>query len=303
MGNNPAAQIHANNSLANCISSHWSVDGLDGATRYSLTGGYQANSENVSGSDYCRSGHLGYDAISSIGEEVQLAMDGWMKSTGHRTNILKARHKKLNIGLAWDRYNFVAVQQFEGDYVEFTSLPNIKGGVLSMEGTVSNGANLEHGDHFRVIIGYRPPPHELTRGQIAKTYGVCPGRNVAHLSYKSDGEVDSTWKTCPSPYDIPPNTIGPSSGREAHTYWQEARRLWEEGSETLPITSRKIKMSKFRLEGDKFDISADIGRVLESHGPGLYQVNLFGILDGEIELISEYVIFYGIRRPTNYNPS
>ena len=302
MGNNRAAQIHADKSLADCISSHWSTDGLDPAMRYSLAGGYQSNSENVSGSDYCRSAGLGYSVISSISNEVQEAMEGWMDSSGHRDTILTPRHRRVNIGLAWDRYNFVAVQQFEGDYVEFTSLPKIVGGVLSMEGQVKNRADLEHGDHFRVIIDYRPPPHEITRGQISRVYAICKGRKVAHLSYKSDGEVESTWKTCPSPYDILPDVPGPSSGREAHLFWQEGRRLWEEGKETLPIVSQKIKMSKFQLDGDKFAISADIEDVLDAWGTGVYQVNLWGVLDGEGELISEYVVFHGMPRPAGYGP-
>ena len=300
MGDNRAAQIHANNSLTNCISSHWSADGLDPDSRYSLAGGYQSNLENVSGSDYCRMGALGYSPISSISSEVREAMEGWMDSSGHRANILKPRHRKLNVGLAWDRYNFVAVQQFEGDYVEFTSLPHIVGGVLSMEGRVKNGANLEHGDHFRVVIAYRPPPHELTRGQISRVYSICLGRKVAHLSYKSSGEVETTWKTCASPYDIPQDTPGPSSARESHLFWLEGRELWEESKKTLPIASQKIKMSKFQLEGEEFTISADIGDVLEVHGPGLYQVNLFGVLDGEVELISEYVLFHETPRIAGY---
>lgn len=302
MGDNRAAQIHADNSLANCISSHWSADGLDPAMRYSLAGGYQANSENVSGSDYCRLGILGYSVISSISNEVREAMESWMGSSGHNTNILNSRHRKVNIGLAWNSYNFVAVQQFEGDFVEFTLLPKIEGNEFSMEGRVKNGANLEHGDHYRVIITYRPPPHELTRGQIARVYSICPGRKVAHLSYKSDGEVETTWKTCPSAYDIPPDLPGPSSASEAHMFWQEGRRLWEKGKEALPIVSQKIKMSKFKLSGGNFAVSADIEEVLDTWGPGVYQVNLFGVLDGEVELISEYAIFHSTPRPVGYGP-
>ena len=49
--------------------------------RYSLAGGYQANSENVSGSDYCRLPNQGYSLISNISNEVQKAMDGWMNSS------------------------------------------------------------------------------------------------------------------------------------------------------------------------------------------------------------------------------
>lgn len=53
LGDNIAAQLHAESSLANCFSGHWGVDGLKTHMRYPLAGGYQANAENGSGSDYC----------------------------------------------------------------------------------------------------------------------------------------------------------------------------------------------------------------------------------------------------------
>ena len=134
MGDNWAAQIHADNSLANCVSSHYSPDGLQGVMRYSLAGGHQANSENVYGSDYCRSGELGYSEISSIAEEVRASVRLWMDSSGHRKTMLNPRHRKLNIGLAWDSHNFHAVQQFESDNIEFSVPPRIENGILSMEG-------------------------------------------------------------------------------------------------------------------------------------------------------------------------
>ena len=221
-GDNGAAQIHADNSLANCISSHWSVDGLTPTMRYSLAGGYQSANENASGSDYCRLPGQGYSAISSVAEEVREAMEGWMDSPGHRDNILKPRHRKVNIGLAWDWYNFVAVQQFEGDYVEYTVLPTLNGGELSMEGKLKNGANLEHGDRFRVTVFYHSPPHQLTQGQIARVYGSCLGRKVAFLSYRSAGTAMSTWTPCLNPYDVPPDAPAPTSAYVAHELWEEA---------------------------------------------------------------------------------
>ena len=53
MGNNVAAQVHAEISLANCTGGHWGVDGLKPYMRYSLAGGYHSNGENGSGLDYC----------------------------------------------------------------------------------------------------------------------------------------------------------------------------------------------------------------------------------------------------------
>jgi len=62
-------------------------------------------------------------------------------------------------------------------------------------------------------------------------------------------------------------------------------------------------MSRWELEGDRFAVSADLGDVLEAHGPGAYQVVLFGVLDGDVEPISEYSIFHGIPRPAGYVPA
>ena len=300
MGDNRAAQIHADNSLAHCISSHWSIDGLTPNMRYSLAGGYQSELENASGSDFCKRLFQGYTPILDISEEVRDTVAGLMQSEGHRETILKPRHRKVNIGLAWDIFNFVAYQQFEGDYVEYTVLPTIENGFLSLDGSTKNGASILHGDYFRVIVYYHPPPQELTQGQIARTYSICWGRKVAHLSYKSEGTVDTTKHSCSTPYDISPELPAPSSRQESRELWEEAKQTYEETYQRVDITSRKIKMQKYEVEGNRFSISADLSDVLAEHGPGVYEVVMFGVLNGEIESISEYSIFHNIPRPTGY---
>ena len=136
LGNNIAVQLHAESSLANCTSSHWGLDGLKPYMRYSLAGGYQSNGENGHGSNYCIEASDGYHPIQSIREEIKEAVDGWMSSPGHQRNILDPTHRKINIGLAWDRYNVKMYQHFEGDYVEYASLPRIDNGVLTFTGNV-----------------------------------------------------------------------------------------------------------------------------------------------------------------------
>ena len=139
MGDNIAAQLHSESALKNCFASHWGLDGLKPYMRYSLAGGYQSNSENGHGSDYCITHSDGCAAIDPVEEVVRQAMNGWMRSPGHRRNILDKFHKKMNIGLAWDRYNFLAYQHFEGDYVEYEERPSIENGKLSFSGTARNG--------------------------------------------------------------------------------------------------------------------------------------------------------------------
>ena len=301
-GDNGAAQIHADHSLENCISSQWSVDGLNSDMRYSLAGGYQSTQSLTHGSDYCRSPLRNFSAISfNVAEKVRTAMWSWMDDPAFTDNILKPRHRKVNIGLAWDWVNFRAVLQFEGDYIEYTVLPTLNGGVLSMEGKLKNGANLEHGDHIRVTIYYHPPPGELTQGQIARVYGSCLGLKVALLSIHSTGTSESTWQPCLSPYDVSPDAPAPTSADAAHLLWEEARTQHEGLDTSVPITVSRVRMSRWELDGDRFAISADLGDVLETHGPGVYEVAVFGVLDGNVDLISEYSIFHGIPRPATYD--
>ena len=159
LGDNVAAQMHAESALESCFSSHWGIDGLKPYMRYSLAGGYQANGENMHGSNYCIRASDRYRPIVSIEQEVREAMDGWMDSPGHRRNILDPWHRKINVGLAWDHYNIVAVQHFEGGYVEYDQLPAIEDGVLAMSGTTKNGVMFEDEQDLGVQIYYDPPPH------------------------------------------------------------------------------------------------------------------------------------------------
>ena len=299
LGDNRAAQIHAENSLAYCTSSHWSADGLMPSMRYVLAGGYHAESETVHGSDFCRSADQGYSPIGTISARVEGAMSSWMGSAGHRRDILRSRQRKVNIGLAWDRYNFRAVLQFEGDFVEYTAPPAFDDGDLTLAGRVKNGANLEHGDHYRVTITYRSPPQSLTRGQIASVYGTCWGPKVAYLSFRTSGEVATTWDPCPDPYTVPAEVPPPESAYEAHRLWELARLQYED-VEPVAITVPKIKMSTFDVDGDRFNIRADLGDILQAQGPGVYQINVYGLVDGEVELISGYSIFHRVLKPPGY---
>ena len=181
LGDNDAAQLHAEASLAGCFASHWGLDGLKPYMRYSLAGGYQSNGENVSGLDYCISTSDGYRFIGTMDQEIKETMEGWMSSPGHRRNILDRWHKKVNIGLAWDRYNFTAIQHFEGDYVQFDRLPSIDNGVLSFEGRAKNGVTFGGDRDLGVQIYYDPPPYTLTRGQVTRTYCYRSGLQIVSL--------------------------------------------------------------------------------------------------------------------------
>ena len=308
LGDNIAAQLHAEASLANCFSSHWGIDGLKPYMRYSLAGGYQSNAENGSGSDYCIRESDGYAENRHPVKEIDQAMSGLMSSPGHRRNILNKWHKKVNIGLGWDRYNFQIYQHFEGDYVEYDQLPSIENGRMSFSGSVKNGVELNEERDLGAQIYYDSPPHELTRGQVSRTYCYDNGLPVAalRLPLKSGWRYNTkafsrTYQLCPDPYDVPADAPAARSPDDAHRLWQEAydaSKNIEEQSITVPwITALEWKVS------DKsFSVAADISDVLDRHGEGVYSVIVWGEIDGERTVISEYSIFHGVTPPDAYTP-
>ena len=307
LGQNPAAQIHADASLANCFYGHWGMDGLKAYMRYSLAGGYQSNAENAVGLNYCVKASDGYRPLSGIYREVREAMQGLMNSPGHRDTILDPAHRKVNIGLAWNKYNFVAYQQFEGDYVTYTARPEIDGSILSLAGQVKNGATFGEGEFNPAAIYYDPPPRELTRGQLARTYCLPPGEPVAFLRkplppgrfYTSDHSSVTQNNRCPDPYDISPDAPAPNSHNQAHRISQEARRPGQTRLASF-LSVPGITASKWQVSGGQFAVNADLSGVLSTHGPGVYTVLLWGSLNGAATVISQYSIFHGLTPPPGY---
>ena len=317
LGDNIAAQLHAESSLANCFLSHWGVDGLKPYMRYSLAGGQQSNGENTSGFNYCIPasglvetvlGTIRYMAIGSIEQEVRDAMEGWMDSPGHRRNILDPWHKKVNIGLAWDTYNTSAIQHFEGDYVEYDHLPTIENGILTMSGTTRNGAGFSDERDLGVQIYYDQPPHTLTRGQVSRTYCSDSGLQIAALRrplppnrFYPEHEFTKTYKKCPDPYDVLADASAPRSHDEAHAFWEAAYQASQLRPE-LPIIVPWITALEWTATADAFAVRADISDLLARHGDGVYSIKVWGVIAGERVIISDYSIFHGVTPPDTYDP-
>ena len=299
LGDNDAAQLHAESALDNCFSSHWGIDGQKPYMRYSLAGGYQSNAENVLGSSYCIKASDGYRTMNTIEEEIRDAMDSWMNSPGHRRNILRTWHWKVNIGLAWDKYNFLVVQHFEGDHVEYSSLPNIRDGILSIEGTMKNGVTFNKDQDLSVQIYYDPPPRSLTRGQLSRTYCYTYGRPIASLrpplrgnSFYSEDVFVKLYESCRDPYEFPSEAPAPRSHDEARRFWQEAYAA-SQASEPISVTVPWITASEWTASGDIFSVRADIGHLLDKYGDGVYSLVVWASLGGENIIISEYSLFLG----------
>ena len=306
LGDNAAAQLHAEASLENCFSSHWGVDGLKPYMRYSLAGGYQSNGENISGLGYCIKASDGFRANDRAKQEIRQAMEGLIDSPGHRDNILRPWHKKVNIGLEWDRYNFKVVQHFEGDYVQFDNLPAINEGILQIAGTVKNGARFDNSLYSGVQVYYDQPPQALSGGQVGLTYCYDNGLLVASLRqpltggwFYDEDEFNQTHMPCPDPYDVSPNARAAQSHNEAHSIWLAAYRE-SLARQPRTITVPWITAQTWADNGKEFSVKADLSDVLAKHGDGVYSLVIWGGINGEDAVISEFSIFHGITPPDTY---
>ncbi len=301
LGDNIAAQLHAESSLANCFSGHW---GVKPYMRYSLAGGYQSNGENALGFDYCVPASGRFATLGSMEQEIRDGMDLWMGSSGHRRSILDPWYKKVNIGLAWDRYNFSAIQHFEGDYVEYDQFPTIENGILTISGTVKNGASFA--DAFSPQIYYDAPPHTLTRGQLSYTYCYDTGLQVAALRrplssnwYYPVHEFTDTYRKCLDPYEVPADAPAP---RPPSSPFPPVAPPQPPPSLSV-ITVPYITASAWRVDSKGFSFRADLSDLLSKHGAGVYSIMIWGEVSGRSLVISQYSIFYGVTPPDTYDPS
>ena len=293
-GDNDAAQLHAESAIENCVSGHWGIDGLKPYMRYSLHGGYQSNGENASGISYC---YTAADRIRWVlpKQAARRAMEGLMDSPGHRRNILEPHHQKVNIGMAFDRHRLQVVQHFEGDYIEYDTLPSLQDGVLSLRGRLKNGAELKS---LGIQVNYDPPPVPLTQGQLSRTYCYDYGDRITSLrrpappgSYypPSTDTFTFTPSNCPDPRDVPADAPPPTSGQEALQHKKSAREASRRVPLNASITLPWVTATVWEIQRQSFNVSADLGELAEK--PGVYTIMVWAELGGKRAVVSTYSIF------------
>jgi hypothetical protein len=138
--NNTAAQIQANELLKTNFMSHWTPEGFKPYMLYSLYNGtgyvkqnigqisyIDANSSkknNLKSSDLCNNNKKiycapidPYKAIANL-EYSMIYNDTKCCNDGHKNNTLDKFHTHVSLGIAFNKYYFVMVQNFENHYLD-----------------------------------------------------------------------------------------------------------------------------------------------------------------------------------------
>lgn len=150
LSRNIAAQKHADDMLATKVLSHWTTDGEKPYMAYSKYGGLGMVVQNVamSGSlEYyrdCTSGDRLCDLLDPF-EQIDLHQYGMVYADDvccgnmHRDNILDPFHTEVSIGIAYDAYTFVMVQNFENNYIKLDQSPAKRANYVELVGDIPRG--------------------------------------------------------------------------------------------------------------------------------------------------------------------
>lgn len=278
LGNNSASQIHAEEMLANDYISHWDMDGLKPYMRYTLTGGFNYESENL----FLLSITGGGPQPNAPREMLATAEEALMGSPGHRATILNPWHKKVSLGMAFDNNHLALVQQFEGDYVTFSKAPSIAGGTLALFGDLSVGLEIE-----QIQVWYDQPPAPLTLGQLGASATYWRGRPVAFIrppppsgAFYVETETDFSWDTSVDPYSVPADTP-PDASNSAET----------PPAVTLSDTVKWVDAKSWNVSGGSFSIEAGLSTVPELSKAGVYTVVIWAKSGSDSFTVSNYSLF------------
>ena len=88
---------------------------------------------------------------------------------------------------------------------------------------------------------------------------------------------------------------------EASAFWEQAYQASRNREEQILVVPW-ITSLDWSANGNLFSVAANISDILNEYGHGVYTIVVWGEIDGEDTVISEYSIFYGITPSDAYTP-
>lgn len=169
LSNEPSAQQHADNMLANNYFSHWDLYGMKPYMRYTLLGGNGSVTENVAYEYASECGVMGCTGTINANQSLQkmeynmMYNDSACCNNGHRDNILNPYHNQVSIGVAYNSSTIYFVEDFINNYISWSGNTPAYGsnGEVYLEGSIQPGYSLS-----QVSVSYDPPVQNLTRQTV-----------------------------------------------------------------------------------------------------------------------------------------
>lgn len=130
LSQNQAAQAHAEDVLKMRTISHWMTNGEKPYMTYTRYDGTGYVGQNVAFGGYADISECSRPLVicepikpmSSIeNSEYSMIHDDAASGWGHRDNILDPHHTHVSFGVAYDQYSYAFVENFEDNYIDFSS--------------------------------------------------------------------------------------------------------------------------------------------------------------------------------------
>ncbi len=227
LSDNEAAQIHAEDVFRTKHVSHWTTNGEKPYMTYSKYEGTGDMSQNVAASGHfqyyeeCKNGKFICEKLDPF-QEMEKHQYGMMYKdedcceNGHRYNILDKYHTHVSIGIAYDDYFVVMVQNFENEYITWRNEideDNPTKDMITMAGDFQlNKDGLSTNDiRFDGInIHYDPLPTNQTyeenrnKGYYERGELVASVADSLHPSSRFDHELieAKVWKMSQTDFEI-----------------------------------------------------------------------------------------------------
>ncbi len=249
LGDNTAAQLHADDMVAGLYLGHWWRDGRKPYMVYSTTGGTSYVSENAARTGFseaeynelCTEEHVTCEKVNPTVDIQRLhhamVYDDAGSDWRHRLNILNPGHRKVNIGVAYTDQFLSLVQHFEGGDVSAPRAPWFDGSDLRIRADL----NADGVAIFPTIqVHYEPVPEPRTGAEIETLKTYCVGGGFS----ESCGE--------PLVQILPPA---------------------QPGSRYLNLPDNVVVADSWVESGGDLEITADLAEFATE--PGIYTVTLF----------------------------
>ena len=249
MGNNPAAQQHAEDMVSGRYLGHWWLDGRKPYMVYTETGGDSYVSENAARTgftdteyaDLCKGISVRCEKVNPVDDIKRLhnamVYDDASSNWGHRDNILNPGHRQVNIGIAYTDQFLALVQHFEGGDLTSTRTPSLTGTTLRLRADI-NVPGLRVFPTVNVFREPFPEPHTAT--EIEQFTSYCVGGGFSENCGTQVARV------------IPP----PPSG-----------------SRYVNLPGNVVIARSWVISGDDIQIVADLGELAAE--PGVYTTALY----------------------------